>query len=62
MFNMGMPELLVIFLVILLLFGGSRLVDIAKGLGSAIREFKKTLKDDDKPGSSKNSSSDTPSK
>ena len=62
MFNMGMPELIVIFLVILLLFGGSRLVDIAKGLGSAIREFKKTMKDDDKPGPTQNSSSDSHSK
>ena len=47
-----MPELIVIFLVILLLFGGGRLVDIAKGLGSAIREFKKSIKDDDHSGPS----------
>ena len=47
MFNMGMPELIVIFLVVLLLFGGNRLVDIAKGLGTAIREFKKTVKEED---------------
>jgi len=43
MFNLGMPELAVIFLVVLLLFGGNRLADVAKGLGAAIREFKKSL-------------------
>ncbi len=39
----GMPggwELIVIFLVILLLFGAKRLPELAKGLGQSIREFK----------------------
>jgi sec-independent protein translocase protein TatA len=45
MSGLGMPELVIIFLVILLLFGGNRLVDIAKGLGKSIREFKKSVSD-----------------
>ena len=47
MFRLGMPELVLIFLVLLLLFGGNRIIDIAKGLGNAIKEFKKSLKDAD---------------
>ena len=45
MMNLGMPELILIFLVVLLLFGGNRIVEIAKGLGNGIKEFKKSLKD-----------------
>ena len=41
MFGLGMPELLVILVVVLLLFGASRLPEIGSGLGKAIRGFKK---------------------
>ncbi len=47
---MGMPsgmELLVIALVILLLFGGKKIPELAKGLGSGIKNFKKAVKDDE---------------
>ena len=40
MFNLGTGELLIIFLVILLLFGAKRLPDLARGLGKGINEFK----------------------
>jgi sec-independent protein translocase protein TatA len=37
----GMPEMLLLLGVLLLIFGGSRLPQLAKGLGSSIREFKR---------------------
>ena len=39
--NFGMPEILVILLVILLFFGAKRLPDLARSLGKSLREFKK---------------------
>ena len=47
---MGMPsgmELIIIALVVLLLFGGKKIPELAKGLGSGIKNFKKALKDED---------------
>ena len=46
--NIGFPELLLILLVCLLLFGGSRLKEIGKSLGEGIREFKKAVQGSDK--------------
>lgn len=40
----GMPELLIILLVVLLLFGAKRLPELARGLGKGIREFKDATK------------------
>ena len=40
MFNLGAGELVLIFLVILLLFGAKRLPELARGLGKGINEFK----------------------
>jgi sec-independent protein translocase protein TatA len=41
MFGLRAPELIVILLIVLLLFGASRLPQLARGLGKAISEFKK---------------------
>ena len=41
----GMPEMLVIMLVILLLFGSKRLPELARGIGKSMREFKKAADD-----------------
>lgn len=38
--NMGTPELMLIMFAILLLFGGKKLPELARGLGKGIREFK----------------------
>jgi sec-independent protein translocase protein TatA len=44
--NIGLPELIVIVLVALLVFGGRRLGDIGRGLGEGIRNFKGAMKDE----------------
>jgi sec-independent protein translocase protein TatA len=43
MFDIGMPELLVIFVIILVLFGGKKLPEVGKSLGEAIKNFKKSM-------------------
>jgi sec-independent protein translocase protein TatA len=43
--NVGFQELLLIFLVILLLFGAKKLPELARGLGQAMREFRKATKE-----------------
>jgi sec-independent protein translocase protein TatA len=42
--SIGVPELLIILLVVLLLFGAKRLPELARGLGKGIREFKNASK------------------
>ncbi|HVF49828.1 MAG TPA: twin-arginine translocase TatA/TatE family subunit [Pyrinomonadaceae bacterium] len=42
----GVPELLIILVVLLLLFGGTRLPQLAKGMGKSIREFKRGINSD----------------
>ena len=46
--GLGMSEILVIAILILLLFGAKRIPEFMKGLGSGIKEFKKSMKEDDK--------------
>jgi sec-independent protein translocase protein TatA len=41
--GLGMGELVVIFLIVLLLFGAGKIPKIAKDIGGGIREFKKSL-------------------
>ncbi|WP_081684134.1 twin-arginine translocase TatA/TatE family subunit [Granulicoccus phenolivorans] len=45
MASIGWPELLIILVVVLVLFGGSRLAGIGKASGKAIREFKEETRD-----------------
>ena len=44
--RLGVTELLVIGAFILLLFGGKKIPELMKGLGSGIKEFKNAAKDD----------------
>ena len=58
MFGIGFQELLLILFIVLILFGAKKVPELAKGLGNALREFRKAAKDieldniksnDDKP-------------
>ena len=44
---LGMPELLIIALIIIILFGARRIPELAKGLGEGIRNFKSSMKEKD---------------
>ncbi len=43
--NLGAPELLIVLVVVLLLFGGTKLPKLARSLGQAQREFKDGLQE-----------------
>ena len=49
MAGLGVPELLIILLIVIVLFGASRLAGIGGAIGSSIREFRKSVRDDDAP-------------
>jgi len=42
----GTPEMILIFVAVLLLFGGKKIPELAKGLGKGMKEFKKTIDDE----------------
>ena len=45
--TLGLPELIVIFLIIMVIFGANRLSGLGKGMGQAIRGFKDEMKPKD---------------
>ena len=56
MFGLGYQELLIILVIVLILFGANRLPELARSLGSSVKEFKKgvnEVKAEDTPGARK---------
>ena len=62
---MSMPsgmELIIIVIIVLILFGGKKIPELAKGLGSGIRNFKKAIKEDDNEEVAENKPTETDKK
>ena len=55
MLGFGIQELLVILLIIIIIFGASKLPQLGRGLGEGIRNFRKGLKEDSTNGGSSES-------
>ena len=49
MFGLQAPELLIILVIVIVLFGATRLRGVGGALGGSIREFKKAVRDDETP-------------
>ena len=47
--RLGVTEILVILAIVLLLFGGKKIPELMKGLGSGVKEFKNAAKEHDQP-------------
>jgi sec-independent protein translocase protein TatA len=47
MFGLGFPEIILILVIVILIFGTSRIPELGKGLGEGIRNFKKSIRDED---------------
>jgi sec-independent protein translocase protein TatA len=47
--SLGVPELLIILLIVLIVFGATKLPQLGKGLGQGLRNFKDSVKGEDAP-------------
>ena len=47
MFGLGMPELIIILVIIVIIFGAGKLPEIGSGLGKGIKNFKKATRDEE---------------
>lgn len=45
MFGLGFPEILLILVILVVIFGANRIPELGRGLGEGIRNFKKSMKD-----------------
>jgi sec-independent protein translocase protein TatA len=45
--GLGLPELVIILLIVVIIFGANRLPQLGRGIGSAIKNFKEGIKDEE---------------
>ncbi len=45
MFGLGLPEMIIILIIVLVIFGANRLPQLGEGLGKSIQSFRKAMKD-----------------
>ncbi|SHK36520.1 twin-arginine translocase TatA/TatE family subunit [Epilithonimonas mollis] len=57
--SLSWQHILIVALILLLLFGGKKIPELMKGLGSGIKEFKDAVKDEDKKNNESSSNSNT---
>lgn len=62
LFSLGAPELILIILVVLLLFGGRKIPELMRGLGQGVKEFKKAAKEGDQPAASNDTNTESKEK
>jgi sec-independent protein translocase protein TatA len=53
--SLGLPELLVILLIVIIIFGANKLPQLGKGIGQGLRNFKESVKGEEPPPSDKGS-------
>ena len=58
MFGIGMPELIIILIIILIIFGAGKLPEIGSGIGKGIRNFKKATREQPEELNSPNGNND----
>jgi len=47
--SLGVPELLIILLIVIIIFGANKLPQLGKGIGQGLRNFKDSIKGDEQP-------------
>ena len=60
MFDIGVPELILVLIIVLVLFGGKKIPELTRSIGTAIREFKNGMNGDEN--SKKKASTETKAK